>query len=45
MLENLVIRNPLDNHIEFEWKFQFLVKIMNVHVGMVTILPIWWSLN
>jgi hypothetical protein len=41
----LVIQKPLDNHIEFEWKFKFLVKIMNVRVGMMTILPIWWSLD
>jgi hypothetical protein len=27
MLEILVIRKPLDNHIEFEWKFKLLMKI------------------
>jgi hypothetical protein len=26
MLESLVIQKPLDNHIEFEWKFKFLMK-------------------
>jgi hypothetical protein len=35
-----VIRKPLDNHIEFEWNFKFLMKIMKVCVGMVAILPI-----
>jgi hypothetical protein len=42
MLEILIIRKLLDNHIEFEWKFKFLMKIMKVHVGMETILPMWW---
>jgi hypothetical protein len=27
MLESLDIQKPLDNHIEFEWKFKFLMKI------------------
>ncbi len=26
MLEILIIWKPLDNHIEFEWKFKFLMK-------------------
>jgi hypothetical protein len=26
MLEILVIWKPQDNHIEFEWKFKFLMK-------------------
>jgi hypothetical protein len=44
MLEILVIQKPLDNHIEFERKFKFLLKIMKVcwHGGN---LPIWWSLD
>jgi hypothetical protein len=42
MLEILIIQKPLDNHIEFEYKFKFLVKIMKVRVGMVAILPMWW---
>jgi ribosome-associated toxin RatA of RatAB toxin-antitoxin module len=33
---------PLDNHIKFELKFKFLMKIMKVHVGMVAIIPMWW---
>jgi fumarate reductase subunit D len=43
MLEILVIWKPLNNHIEFEWKFKFLVKIRKMCVGVVVILPIWWS--
>jgi hypothetical protein len=27
MLEILVIQKPQDNHIEFEWKVKFLMKI------------------
>jgi hypothetical protein len=42
MLEILVIRKPLDNHIKFEWNFKFLMKIMKVRVGMVAIPPMWW---
>jgi hypothetical protein len=45
MLEILIIRKLLDNHIEFEWKFKFLMKIMKVRVGMDTILPMWWPLD
>jgi hypothetical protein len=45
MLEILVIQKPLDNHIEFEWKLKFLMKIMKVHVGMVGIPPMWWPLD
>jgi len=26
MLEIPIIRKPIDNHIEFEWKFKFLMK-------------------
>jgi hypothetical protein len=26
MFEILIIWKPLDNHIEFEWKFKFLMK-------------------
>jgi hypothetical protein len=27
MVEIPIIRKPLDNHIEFEWKLKFLMKI------------------
>jgi hypothetical protein len=27
MLEIPIIRKPLNNHIEFEWKFNFFMKI------------------
>jgi hypothetical protein len=43
MLEIPIIRKPLDNHIEFEWKFKFW--IMKVCVSMVAIPPMWWPLN
>jgi hypothetical protein len=39
MLEIQVIQKPLNNHIEFEWKFKFLMKLMKVHVGVVAIFP------
>jgi hypothetical protein len=26
MLEILIIWKPIDNHIEFEWKFKFLME-------------------
>ncbi len=32
MLEIPIIWKPVDNHIEFEWKFKFLMKIMKVCV-------------
>jgi hypothetical protein len=43
MLEIPVIRMPLNNHIEFEWKFKFWMKIMKVHVGMLAIPPMWYK--
>ncbi len=45
MLDIFIIRKPLNNHIEFEWKFKFLMKIMKMCVAMVTILPMWWPLD
>jgi hypothetical protein len=36
MVKIHVICKPLDNHIEFEWKFKFLMKNMKVHVA-------WWQ--
>jgi hypothetical protein len=45
MLEIPIIQKPLNNHIEFEWKFKLLMKIMKVCVGMVAIPPVWWPLN
>jgi hypothetical protein len=45
MFEIPVIRKPLDNHIEFEWNFKFLMKIMKVCAGMVVIPPMWWPLD
>jgi hypothetical protein len=36
MFEMLVKWKPLHNHIEFEWKFKFL---------MVAILLVWWPLD
>jgi hypothetical protein len=39
MLQILVIWRLLDDHIEFEWKFKFLMKNYD------GILPVWWSLN
>jgi hypothetical protein len=42
MLEISIIWKPLDNHIQFEWNFKILMKIMKVHVGMVAIPPMWW---
>jgi len=41
MIEILVIRKSLDNHIEFECKFKFSMKIMKLRDGMVAIPPIW----
>jgi len=45
MFEISIIQKPLDNHIEFEWNFKFLVKIMKACAGMVVIPPMWWPLN
>jgi hypothetical protein len=45
MLEILVIWKLLNNHIEFEWNFKNLMKIMKMRVGMVAIPPMWWPLN
>jgi hypothetical protein len=45
MLEISIIQKPLDNHIEFEWNFKFLVKILKVHVDMVVIPLMWWLPN
>jgi hypothetical protein len=45
MFEILVIQKPLNNHIEFECKFKFLMKFMKVHVGMVVIPLLWWPLH
>jgi hypothetical protein len=45
MFKILVIQKPLGNHIEFEWIFNFLMKIMKVCVGMVAICPMWWPLD
>jgi hypothetical protein len=42
MLQILVIQKLLNNYIEFEWKFKFLMTIMKMCVGMVAIPPIWW---
>ncbi len=39
MLEILIIQKPLENHIGFEWKFKFLMKMMKMRVGMVQFLP------
>jgi len=45
MLEIPVIWKPLNNHIEFEWNFKLLMKIMKLHLGMVAIPPMWWPLD
>jgi hypothetical protein len=37
MVEIPVIWKPLNNHMEFEWKFKFLMKNYEVCVGMVAI--------
>jgi hypothetical protein len=43
MLEIPIIPKPLDNHIEFEWNFKFLMKIMKVLVGIMLVIPtMWW---
>ncbi len=45
MFEILIIQKLLNNHIECEWNFKFLMKIMKVHVGMVAIPSMWWPLD
>jgi hypothetical protein len=36
MFEIPIIRKPLDNHIEFEWKFKFLMKLWKCLLA-------WWQ--